>query len=102
MSVLHTVNKSPFSHTLLSDCLAVCRAAHGVILIEDGVYAALPHSPCAQALSAKMAAGVAVYALTEDLSARGLGETVLDGIQTVNTAGFVALSCRYRVVQSWY
>ena len=96
--MLHTINKSPHSHSALADCLRVC-GEHGVILlIEDGVYAALTGNVWLKALSA---AG-AVYALAPDVAARGLENRIAEGIQLVDYDGFVRLCCEHPSMQSWY
>ncbi|MGD8498050.1 MAG: sulfurtransferase complex subunit TusB, partial [Chromatiales bacterium] len=40
MSMLHTVNKSPFDRNTLDACLRLAKPGSAVLLIEDGVYAA--------------------------------------------------------------
>ena len=39
MSMLHTVNKSPFESNSLEICLKHAKDGHDILLIEDGVYA---------------------------------------------------------------
>jgi len=96
--MLHTVNKSPHSHSALADCLRVC-GEHGVILlIEDGVYAALAGNAWLQPLQSARA----VYALAPDVAARGLEQQIADTVQLVDYADFVRLCCEYNTMQSWY
>jgi tRNA 2-thiouridine synthesizing protein B len=102
MSTLHTINKSPFSHTTLASCLQVCGKEDGILLLEDGVFGALASSPCAEELSAMIEAGVKVYALKGDVNARGLQEKIGAGIQLTDYNGFVQLSVEHKCVQSWY
>lgn len=102
MSTLHTVNKSPFSHTTLASCLSVCQPGDALLLIEDGVYAALPSSPQAEQLRHARSAGIRVYALEPDLIARGLAEQHVEAIELTDYAGFVRLSVEQRRTQSWY
>lgn len=102
MSTLHTVNKSPFIHTTLASCIAICADNDGILLLEDGVFGAMVGSPCANDLQAKMAAGVKIYALNNDIKARGLAEKILAGISLTDYAKFVQLSIEHRCVQSWY
>ena len=98
MSLLHTVNKSPFASTALDDCLARMTTDAGLLLIEDGVYAALSGTPQAARL-----AGRRVFALAPDLAARGLAERPLaDGVELVDYDGFVRLCTEYSAVQSWF
>lgn len=102
MSTLHTVNKSPFSHTTLASCLGVCQPGDALLLIEDGVYGALASSPHAEQLRRARDAGVRLYALDSDLSARGLSGQQMDGIELTDYAGFVRLSAQQQRTQSWY
>ncbi len=41
MSILHTVNKSPFEKNNLESCLRYAKSGSAILLIEDGIYAAL-------------------------------------------------------------
>lgn len=102
MSTLHTVNKSPFTHTTLASCLEVCGHSDGILLLEDGVFAALNSSPAAAQLSAAIARGIKIYVLNGDVKARGLSAKLAPEIQLTDYNGFVQLSIEYRCVQSWY
>jgi tRNA 2-thiouridine synthesizing protein B len=102
MSTLHTINKSPFSHSTLASCLQVCAKNDGVLLLEDGVFGALVSAPCAGELTSLIAAGLKVYALAPDVSARGLGDKIRDDIALTDYNGFVQLSIDHTCVQSWY
>ena len=102
MSTLHTINKSPFSHSTLASCLQVCAKNDGILLLEDGVFGALISSPCAHELTTLMAAGLKVYALQPDVNARGLGDKIRDDIVITDYNGFVQLSIDHSCVQSWY
>ncbi|GGY70494.1 protein TusB [Cellvibrio zantedeschiae] len=102
MSTLHTINKSPFSHTTLASCLQVCGNQDGILLLEDGVFGALGTAPCAEELSTLINSGLKVYALTSDVIARGLKEKVRDDISLTDYNGFVQLSIEHNCVQSWY
>lgn len=102
MSTLHTINKSPFSHTTLTSCLQVCGKQDGILLIEDGVFGALSSAPCAEELSEMIAAGVKVYVLTGDVKARGLTEKLRSDVLLTDYTGFVQLSIEHNCVQSWY
>jgi tRNA 2-thiouridine synthesizing protein B len=102
MSTLHTVNKSPFSHSTLASCLAVCRPGDTLLLIEDGVYGALASSPHAEQLRNVVAYGVRTYALEPDIAARGLMGERLQEVELTDYADFVRLSAELRCIQSWY
>lgn len=102
MSTLHTVNKSPFEHQTLNACCRVCLAGDGLLLIEDGVYGALPASPSAQQLRELQERGVKVFALREDTEARGLSQPLSEIIELTDYNGFVRLSTEHNTLQSWY
>jgi tRNA 2-thiouridine synthesizing protein B len=102
MSTLHTINKSPFSHTTLTSCLQVCSKLDGILLLEDGVFGALYSAPCAEELSAKIDTGVKVYVLSGDVNARGLQGKLRSDVLITDYNGFVQLSIEHNCVQSWY
>lgn len=102
MNTLHTVNKSPFTHSTLASCLAVCSQDDGILLLEDGVFGVLRNSPCAEKLQELINQGVAVYALVNDIKARGLIKKLSENIAITDYPGFVQLSIEHRCVQSWY
>ena len=100
--MLHTVNKSPFEKNSLATCLRLALAGSDILLIEDGVYAALSGSEFSyliqDALDDKK-----IYALAEDLAARGLQTAeLIDGIDVIDYAGFVDLVVRCEKVQTWF
>ena len=101
MSILHTVNKTPFERNSLESCLKYASPGAAVLLIEDGVYAALAGSS-AESLVKSGLAKVSVYVLGPDLKARGFREDrLIEGIQVVDYAGFVDLATEHDKVQAW-
>jgi tRNA 2-thiouridine synthesizing protein B len=99
--MLHTVNKSPFSHSTLRQCLEHLAVGAAVILIEDAVYSVVSGTG-AGALIATCIGRFPVYVLGPDLEARGIsGKEVIDGVVTVDYAGFVKLVVEHDAVQSW-
>ena len=98
--ILHTVNKSPFSHSCFAECIALCSANSAVLLIEDGVYAAQIGSPSADTIGQR--SDISFYILAADVSARGLDNKLCANISLVDDTGFVELVTRYHSVQSWY
>jgi len=98
--MLHTVNKSPFQMNSLLSCLRVAEKGSAILLIEDGVYAALKGTKASPAVQEAMKK-FKVYALTPDLEARGVQDRVLDGIETVDYGGFVDLVAEHNTVQAW-
>lgn len=101
MSILHTVNKSPFEKTALESCLNHARKGDAVILIEDGVYAALKNSKVAKQISERNGE-VALYALGPDLAARGIKNgSLVEGVSVVDYGGFVDLVAEHDISQAW-
>lgn len=99
--MLHTVNKSPFERNSLEACLRLAKAGSAILLIEDGVYAAMKGTT-AEARVKAATQEMNVYALGPDLKARGLDEGLLvDGIKVVDYAGFVDLAAENDKVLSW-
>lgn len=95
MSLLHTVNKSPFERNSLETCLRIAVEGSSVLLIEDGVYAAMKGTRLNGALS-DAGNRLQFYVLGPDLAARGLSEAdVMEGIEVVDYDGFVDLVARH-------
>ena len=101
MSTLHTINKSPFDRDSLGSCLRVISDDGAILLIEDGIYAAMKGTSIADTVSA--AAGkYSVYVLGPDLEARGMNsDNIIDGISVVDYGGFVDLVTEHDKVNAW-
>lgn len=99
MTLLHTVNKSPFESNAFDICLGYAKEGSTVLLIEDGVYAATTGTSAADKI--KNASGVTFAVLGPDLQARGLEGKLADGIKVVDYEGFVNLAAESDSVQSW-
>jgi tRNA 2-thiouridine synthesizing protein B len=96
--MLHIINKSPYDRPALDSALATGEGA--ILLIEDGVYAAVKGG--AEESKIKGAMGkFKFYALTVDLEARGIADRVMDGVTTVDYGGFVDLVAENKTCQSW-
>jgi tRNA 2-thiouridine synthesizing protein B len=101
MSILHTVNKSPFERSSLESCLRFASKGASLLLIEDGVYAALKGTGAEAQLKAALD-NLSVYVLGPDLKARGFGEDrLIDNVKVVDYAGFVDLAAENDKVQAW-
>lgn len=101
MAMLHTVNKSPFERNALKSCIGLAVAGSSVLLIEDGVVAAMQNTSHAKMITDAMG-DVKFYVLGPDLKARGLNEAnIVDGISVVDYSGFVDLAAKHDSVQSW-
>jgi tRNA 2-thiouridine synthesizing protein B len=95
MSLLHTVNKSPFERNSLETCLRIAVEGSSVLLIEDGVYAAMKGTRLNGALS-DAGNRLQFYVLGPDLQARGLSEAdLIEGFEVVDYDGFVDLVARH-------
>ena len=71
-----------------------------MLLIEDGVYAATRGNAAEAKLSAA-SANLEIYVLTPDLEARGMGQSLLQGVKPIGYAGFVELVVQHKNCQSW-
>ncbi len=101
MGTLHTINKSPFEKRSLESCLRVTLPGSTILLIEDGVYAAMKGGEFEATLVAAIDR-VNVCCLQPDWLARGLGDrTAIEGIDFVDYEGFVALAVAHERVQAW-
>ncbi|MBI3581704.1 MAG: sulfurtransferase complex subunit TusB [Nitrospinae bacterium] len=87
--MLFTVNKSPLTSDNLKTCLRFAKKGNSVLLYEDGVYGAIPGTKVESVVKEALKS-IEVFALKEDLKARGFGE-VIDGVKLVDYAGFVGL-----------
>lgn len=96
---LHTVSKSPFANPALTDCLSFCDPGESIVLIEDGVYAAIVDNDAAKAL---LDSKLQIYAMRIDIEARGLQEKVADSITLIDDLALVELCCQHHSVQSWF
>lgn len=102
MSTLHIINKSPYTNNALMSCLKVCAENDGILLLEDGTFGATAPSPGADELQSLIKNGIKVFALINDIRARGLEEKLAPNIQPVDYNLFVQLTISHRCVQSWY
>jgi tRNA 2-thiouridine synthesizing protein B len=102
MSTLHTINKSPYAHNTLTSCIKICAECDGILLLEDGVFGATPSTPEADELQNLIQRGVKVFALINDVKARGLEEKLAQNIKLIDYNTFVQLTLDHRCVQSWY
>lgn len=96
--MLNIVNKSPFAGSAFDSALKTAEGS--ILLIEDGVYAAAKGAAAEARLKAAMGR-LKFYALVQDLEARGMADRVIDGITTVDYAGFVDLVTEHKTCQSW-
>lgn len=98
--MLHIINKSPFERDNLDSCLRLASPGSTILLVEDGVYAALKGTAVADKVNGAMK-NLSFRVLSEDLEARGVADKVMDGVEKVNYDGFVDLVTESDRVQSW-
>jgi tRNA 2-thiouridine synthesizing protein B len=95
--ILHTLNASP-SSPAFNDCLRVIHADDAVVLIGDGVYAALAGTKAWGELQAR---GAEIFLLNSDALAAGVNEPAI-GANFIDMDGFVALTEKYPRQHAWY
>ena len=101
MTMLHTVNKSPFERNTLESCLRLAKKGSAVLLFEDGVIGAMQNTKFSEKVSQAMS-DLSFYVLGPDIKARGLSEKkVIDGIKVVDYNDFVDLTAEHNAVKSW-
>lgn len=101
MSILHTVNKSPYEKNSLDSCLSLAKPGSALLLIEDGVYASLKGAAKESQIK-EAAQNIKLYVLGPDLKARGMTEErVIEGVEVVDYAGFVDLAASHDKVSAW-
>ncbi len=99
MSILHTVNKSPFQKSDLESRLAHVNSDDAGLRIDDGVYGAISGTRFSILTSDSDAD---IYCLKADLDARGIEpDKLTDGVKLVDYEGFVDLVAQNDAVNSW-
>lgn len=96
--MLHIINKSPFQNGALESCLRFLNDDDEIILIEDGVYAAMPDTSKSDLISSVISSHK-VYVLEADIAARSI-DKVIDNINTADYEKFVDL-IEAQPTQSW-
>ncbi|MBD8168883.1 sulfurtransferase complex subunit TusB [Erwinia persicina] len=95
--MLHTLMTSPF-RTDISALLRLLAEGDAVLLLQDGVIAALEGN---RVLEALLNAPISVYALREDLDARGLAAQISSKVTVVSYTGFVELAVSHPQQMTW-
>jgi len=96
--ILHTLNASPASPAF-ADCIRLLRKGDALLLLGDGVYAAIKGTRACIALKNT---GAELYLLQPDTAAAGLLGRIDDDLGLVDHDGFVALTERFPKQQAWY
>ena len=87
--MLHTVNKSPFQNSSLENCLRLAQKGDVILLLEDGVYAAVAGTARSSLIEQALRQN-AVYAIEADLKARGLVNLIKE-VRVASYGDFVDL-----------
>jgi tRNA 2-thiouridine synthesizing protein B len=95
--ILHTLNASP-SHAAFRDCLSTLQSGDALVLMGDGVYAALAGTAACEELRAT---GAHIHLLRNDAAAAGVVLTATE-IDIIDMEDFVTLTERYPRQLSWY
>ena len=95
--ILHTLNASP-SSSAFDDCLKVVQSGDALVLLGDGVYAALEGT---KALRTIQGSGAELYLLHQDAAAAGITRAATD-VASITMDEWVALTERFPRQQAWY
>ena len=96
--ILHTLNAPP-GRAAFTDCLRLIAAGDALLLMGDGVYAAIAQTDAGTALQAS---GAEIYVLAADATAAGVNSLLIEEATRVDMDGFVALTERFPRQQAWY
>lgn len=95
--MLHTLSRSPWQCDI-ENLLRMVRDGDELLLIQDGVFAAVAGGRFVEILNA---APIKVLALKEDLIARGLIGQISTNIDVVDYTDFVNLAVKHTGQMSW-
>ncbi|MGF7443183.1 sulfurtransferase complex subunit TusB [Klebsiella michiganensis] len=95
--MLHTLSTSPW-HADMADMLRLLKEGDDLLLLSDGVIAALAEGRFLEILQS---APISLYALQEDIEARGLAGQIADSVVRVSYTDFVRLSVKHAGQLSW-
>ena len=95
--LLHTLNATPTSNAF-TDCLRLATGDDTILLLGDGVYAAIANSAACASLRQCPAQ---ILVLEADATAAGLVNSISD-FPLINMEGFVALSESHTRQLAWY
>ncbi|THB86202.1 sulfurtransferase complex subunit TusB [Pantoea allii] len=95
--MLHTLMHSP-AHCDLETLLLIAGAGDDLLLMQDGVLAALAGSRALMRLSGSEAT---LWVLDEDVQARGLTGQISTSVQSIDYNGFVTLTIRHQQQIVW-
>lgn len=95
--MLHTLSSSPW-HTDLRAMLRLVKDGDDLLLLSDGVIAAIAGGPFLEILHS---APITIHALQDDIDARGLAGQMADSVIRVSYTDFVRMSVKHPGQLSW-
>ena len=95
MSALHTISQSP-SSGLLDSCLRLVCPGDGILFIQDGVYYGCPPNHLDS-----ISKDNTLFALREDLIARGVLGKLFKRVRPIGYDRFVELTVEFEKVINW-
>ena len=95
--MLHTLSRSPWQCDI-DGLLRMLRDGDALLLIQDGVLAAIAGSRYVENITN---APIKVYALNEDLIARGLTGQISNDIILIDYTDFVRLTVKHPSQMAW-
>ncbi|MBI6550156.1 sulfurtransferase complex subunit TusB [Xenorhabdus lircayensis] len=95
--MLYTVGRSPY-HDDFNAMLGLVSDADDVLLIQNGVLLGISDN---HHLAELLQTGAGIYALQEDLDARGLVEQISDRVMVIDYSGFVSLTVKHQQNFAW-
>lgn len=99
MATLHLLSHSPFNDGRFASCLQLLGPGDGLLLTGEAVHALRDGTAPRRELDQTPATN-ALFALLEDLQARGL-DNPPERVVAVDYAGFVDLCTRFDKVNAW-
>ncbi len=99
--LLHTVSQSPLAGSALTRCLRLAGDGNVLLLVADGVYAALANSDGARQLQ-RHTETLSLYALAPDVAARLPELRLTPGVELVDYSAYVSLAMRCDAVVDWF
>ncbi|WEF28508.1 sulfurtransferase complex subunit TusB [Klebsiella aerogenes] len=95
--MLHTLSVSPW-HTDLDAMLRLMKAGDDLLLLSDGVVAAIADGRFLEILQS---APITIHALQDDIEARGLAGQIADSVVRVDYTDFVRLTVKHEGQLAW-
>ena len=95
--MLHTLSTSPW-HADIAAMLRLIKEGDELLLLSDGVIAAVAQGRFLENLPS---APISLYALQDDIEARGLAGQIADSVVRVDYTDFVSLTVKHEGQLAW-